>query len=86
MIVGDVKLDNRNHIKSLFFLSNEKIYFLSNKNFYQKIDIYSKIIKNVGLTEQLFGNDAERFKSICKNYSMFSNRSILKTLLIEKSD
>lgn len=29
MIIGDVKLDNRNHIKSLLFRSTEKIYFLT---------------------------------------------------------
>ncbi len=61
MIVGDVKLINRNHIKSLLFRSNEKIYFISSKSFIKKIDIYSKIIKTMGLTEQLFGNGAERF-------------------------
>ncbi|WP_077416057.1 hypothetical protein [Chryseobacterium sp. JV274] len=61
MIIGDVKLDNRNHIKSLLFRSNEKNYFLSNKSFIKKIDIYSTILKTMGLTEQLFGNGAERF-------------------------
>lgn len=43
MIADDVKLDNRNHIKSLFFRSNENIYFLAKKLLSKKIDIYSKI-------------------------------------------
>ena len=66
MIAGDVKLDNRNHIKSLLFRSNEKIYFISSKSFIKKIDIYSKIIKTVDIAEQLFGNGAERFQTVLK--------------------
>ncbi len=36
MIIGDVKLDNRNHIKSLVFRSNEKNFALSDKYLLKK--------------------------------------------------
>ncbi|EJL69384.1 hypothetical protein PMI13_03274 [Chryseobacterium populi] len=54
MIVGDVKLDNRNHIKSLVFRSYEEIYFLE-INILLKIDIYSKILLllNINMLTQI---------------------------------
>jgi len=39
MIAGDVKLNNRNHIKSLLFRSNGKILFFYVKIYYQKLII-----------------------------------------------
>lgn len=40
MIAGDVKLDNRNDIKSLLFRSNEKIYFILVINLLSKKTIF----------------------------------------------
>lgn len=86
MIAGDVKLINRNQIKSLLFRSNEKIYFLSNKSFIKKINICSKIIKIMGLTQQLFGNGAERFSDCVESKIAELNENIklffLKKILI----